>query len=80
MPSEIFSRFSTPVVKLVQFFERSRDRWKAKALLLRTEKKRLTNQIRAVGKSREVWKERAKTSEGRVEQLEREIALLKCQG
>lgn len=78
MASQIFDRFSTPVAKLVQFFEGSRDQWKSKAISLRKDKKLMANQIRAVCKSRDSWKERAKTAQRQVEQMEREIALLKC--
>lgn len=80
MSSEMSSRFSTPLTKLARFFERSRDQWKAKVLLLRKETKRLKNQIYALGKSRDTWKQRARTSEARLKQLEREIAALKCRG
>lgn len=78
MASQISTRFSTPVPKLVQFFERSRDKWKEKAVERKRLLKRVKNQVYAVTKSRDRWKERARTSEVRIEELEREIALLKC--
>jgi hypothetical protein len=80
MPSQIFSRFTTPVPKLVQFFERSRDKWKDKAIERNRNLKSVKNQVYAVTKSRDQWKERAKASDERIEVLEREIALLKCRG
>jgi chromosome segregation ATPase len=77
MASSYLSRFSSPTVKLVRFFEGSRDRWKAKQKRLRDERKLLLNQTRAVEKSREAWRERASAAEQRVKELERELAELK---
>jgi len=77
MASEYLSRFSSPTVKLVRFFEKSRDRWKAKHGKVKKECKKLQNQTRAVEKSRENWRERARTSERRVADLQREIVQLK---
>ncbi len=73
MASEYLRRFSSPTVKLVRFFEKSRDRWKAKYSTVKKECKKLENQTRAVEKSRENWRERARTSEQRVAELQREI-------
>lgn len=80
MASQILSRFSTPLPKLVQFFKDSRDKWKEKAVERKRNLKKAQNQVYAVTNSRDSWKERAKASEERIEELEREIALLKCQG
>lgn len=77
MASEYLRRFSSPTVKLVRFFEQSRDRWKAKYSTTKKECKRLQNQTRAVEKSRENWRERARASEQCVAELQREIAQLK---
>jgi predicted nucleic acid-binding Zn-ribbon protein len=77
MASEYLRRFSSPTVKLVRFFEKSRDRWKAKYSTVKKECKKLENQTRAVEKSRENWRERARTSEQRVAELQREITQLK---
>ena len=41
MSSEYLNQFSSPVVKLVRFFEQSRDRWKAKHHQLKKKSKRL---------------------------------------
>lgn len=73
------TRFSSPVSKLLRFFERSRDRWKAKHRELKKRCKYLANQRRAVEKSREHWRSRVQEAEKRVAELEREIATLKCQ-
>jgi len=77
MASKYLSQFSSPASKLVRFFERSRDRWKAKQKRLRQERKLLLNQTRAVEKSRGQWRGRAITAEERVQQLEGELAALK---
>jgi chromosome segregation ATPase len=67
----------SPLRKLVRFFERSRDRWKAKYQNLKRERKRMQNQVRAVEKSREQWAARAKAAEQRVAELQ-ELANKKC--
>ena len=77
MASEYLRRFSSPTVKLVRFFEQSRDRWKAKHGKGKKECKKLQNQTRAVEKSRGSWRERARASEQRVAELQREIVQLK---
>jgi hypothetical protein len=77
MASPYLSKFSSPVGKLVRFFEESRDRWKAKEMELRKERKLLLNQTRAVEKSREQWRARASTAEQRVKELEQEVEDLK---
>jgi hypothetical protein len=71
MASEYLSKFSSPVGKLVRFFESSRDRWKAKQKKLRQERKLLLNQTRAVEKSRAEWRDRASAAEQRVQELVR---------
>jgi len=65
--------FRSPVRKLVRFFRSSRDGWKAKYQESKREHKRLSNQVRAVEKSREHWKQIAKAEGRRVRQLEREL-------
>lgn len=77
MSSEYLNQFSSPVVKLVRFFEQSRDRWKAKHHELKKKSKRLENQTRAVEKSRARWRDRARTAEQRLAELECEIEELK---
>lgn len=77
MASDYWSKFSSPMSKLVRFFERSRNRWKAKHKKLKDERKLLLNQTRAVEKSREGWRGRASSAEQRVKELERELSDLK---
>lgn len=57
------NEFKSPVKKLVEFFRGSRDKWKAKYILKRDENIRLANLVRAVEKSRQHWKELAKTAQ-----------------
>jgi hypothetical protein len=71
-------QFSSPASKLVRFFEKSRDRWKAKQRELKKSNKKLLKQTRAVEKSREVWRQRAQAAEHRVAELACEIERLKC--
>lgn len=77
MASPYLDQFSSPVGKLVRFFERSRDRWKAKQQELKKERKLLLNQTRAVEKSREEWRQRAAAAQQRVRELELELEALK---
>jgi hypothetical protein len=66
-------RWKSPYRKLVRFFERSRDRWKAKYLELRKEFKLMGNQVRAVEKSRQRWKQVAKQAQRQVCQLQQDL-------
>jgi predicted nucleic acid-binding Zn-ribbon protein len=66
--------FTSPLRKLVQFFQRSRDNWKAKYQQAKRLCKKLSNQVRAVEKSREHWRERAQRSQRQVHSLEQELA------
>jgi hypothetical protein len=77
MASKYLSQFSSPAIKLVRFFEGSRNRWKAKQRKLMEERKLLLNQTRAVEKSRDEWRERASAAEQRLMELEREVGGLK---
>jgi len=70
--------YKSPTAKLLKFFPLSRDRWKAKCQVLRRANKKLTNQTRAVEKSRAHWREQARAAQQRVAQLEREMEGLKC--
>jgi muramoyltetrapeptide carboxypeptidase LdcA involved in peptidoglycan recycling len=65
--------FKSPVMKLVRFFKRSRDKWKAKHHKVKQELKLMGNQVRAVEKSRAHWKEVAQQERQRVRELSREL-------
>jgi hypothetical protein len=65
--------YRSPVRKLVRFFARSRDSWKAKCQKAKTHVKRLTNGIQALQRSRNRWKSLAKQSQREAQQLRREL-------
>ena len=67
----------SPVRKLMVFFQKSRDQWKAKHHELKTQLKLEQNQVRAVEKSRENWRQRAVLAEREQARLAQEIASLK---
>ena len=71
------NQFTSPVGKLLRFFKKSRDGWKAKHHEEKKKAKLLTNQTRAVEKSRRDWRERACAAEERVAELEVQVEQLK---
>lgn len=74
MPSEpTKTEFKSPTKKLLVFFEKSRDRWKAKHLLTKKLLKKEQNQVRAVERSRDHWRAKAKQAEAARQQLLKEL-------
>lgn len=69
--------YKSPAQKLIRFFEGSRDNWKQKYRELQRVRKKLSNQVRAVEKSREHWRVVARREQDRAQQLERELEDLK---
>lgn len=69
--------FKSPVGKLVKFFQRSRDGWKAKCQAAKLQCKRRATQIRAVERSRQRWRDKAQAAQREVRQLQRELQALK---
>ena len=69
--------FKSPAAKLIQFFQTSRDGWKAKYQLAKRKNKKLANQVRAVEKSREQWRQTARTAQRRLGVLQQELEELK---
>jgi hypothetical protein len=65
--------WKSPLRILVRFFKRSRDQWKAKYVELKQQCKLLSNQVRAVQKSREKWREDAVRAQGEVVRLRQEL-------
>jgi chromosome segregation ATPase len=63
--------YTSPVRKLVHFFEKSRDQWKTKCREAKAQIKLLKNRVRFLEKSRGQWRER-------VQELESEIARLRA--
>jgi hypothetical protein len=78
MPSKELTECSSPVGKLLRFFKKSRDGWKAKQHDLKVRCKRQANQMRAMQNSRSAWRERAEAAEERTRELEHELAELKA--
>jgi hypothetical protein len=52
--------YSSPAYKLLAFFEKSRDRWKTKALERKQRIRRLEKRIGELEASRRKWKEKAR--------------------
>lgn len=69
--------FKSPIPKLLKFFLRSRDRWKAKCQEAKRDNKKLANQVRAVEKSRNHWKQIANEAQQALAQSQRECEELK---
>jgi chromosome segregation ATPase len=70
-------RFSSPKSKLLRFFQKSRNGWKAKHHELKKSCKLLQNQVRAVEKSRAAWREQALTLKRRLAEVAGELEELK---
>jgi chromosome segregation ATPase len=77
MAGKNLDELSSPPGKLLPFFKKSRDGWKDKHHEVKDECKLMSNQVRAVEKSREKWRGRAEAAEQRMKELEREIEQLK---
>jgi len=72
--------FKSPTYKLVDFFEKSRDKWKAKHKVSKRENKRLGNQVVAVEKSRERWRTECREVRGEVQSLKKQLSDLQKKG
>lgn len=64
--------YKSPRRKLVRFFEKSRDQWKAKCLEAKATAKRLKHRIGYLEHSKAEWKAKAK-------ELEQELARMRAQ-
>jgi hypothetical protein len=69
--------FKSPVAKLVKFFERSRDGWKAKCQTAKSRSKHWATQARAVERSRDAWRVKAESAVRELRQLKQELEALK---
>ena len=67
------AEYSSPTRKLTRFFLSSRDRWKAKYHHAKAANKLLSNQVRAVERSRERWKQQVDQQKRRLAELEAEL-------
>jgi len=69
--------FKSPVAKLVKFFERSRDGWRAKCQTAKSQTKHWANQARAVEQSRDSWRTKAEAAGRELRQVRQELQALK---
>jgi peptidoglycan hydrolase CwlO-like protein len=69
--------YKSPISKLLPFFEKSRNGWKQRHHRAKAKCKRLSNQVRAVMKSRQRWRELVQQQQQRLRELERELEELK---
>ena len=69
MAARTLDQMKSPTRKLLTFFKSSRDKWKEKCLVSKKQLVILGNQVRAVEKSREEWRKRAKTAERQLAEL-----------
>lgn len=67
----------SPMRKLVRFFHKSRDKWKAKYSEMRRKYRVADNKVRAVKKSRESWRQVAEQAQQDVRRLREELESLK---
>jgi chromosome segregation ATPase len=76
--SETMERsFRSPLRKLLPFFQKSRNRWKARSQQLKQQLKKEQNQVRAVEKSRTAWRDKAEAAIRQVAELQRELTEIK---
>jgi uncharacterized protein YlxW (UPF0749 family) len=61
--------YKSPIRKLAVFFEKSRDRWKAKYIGAKADVKRLKNKVRFLAESKKELKQRVKALESEMSQL-----------
>ena len=74
---ETTKAWKTPLPKLVRFFYESRAKWKQKHAELGKKNKLLSNQVRAVEKSREQWRQLAEQSQQEARRLREELESVK---
>lgn len=65
--------YKSPPRKLIRFFEKSRDQWKAKCRAAKEKIKRLQHRVRYLEQSKAEWKERAQTLEAEVAHLQAQL-------
>lgn len=72
MNEQVEKAYKSPRRKLVRFFEKSRNQWKAKCLQAKATAKGLKHRIRYLEQSKADWKAKAK-------ELEHELTRLRAQ-
>ncbi len=71
--------YKSPLRKLVPFFKKSRDQWKAKFQESKVKLERLRNRVRFLERSKSEWKAEAQELRHKNKRLESENAKLKIQ-
>jgi hypothetical protein len=71
--ADVEKQYSSPIHKLLPFFESSRNGWKTKCRKAKMDIKRLKNQVAKLGRSREHWKQAAQERALEVQRLRREL-------
>lgn len=69
--------FKTPGMKLVRFFEKSRDQWKTKAKVAKYQIKLLRKKIKYMEENKKVYKKTIQNQSRQIEQMQEEIDRLK---
>lgn len=65
--------YTSPIKKLLAFFERSRDQWKEKCKNRKVLLKRAASQITRLKESRDQWRELARQRQQELRKLQREL-------
>ncbi len=69
-------QYKSPAHKVIAFLKKGRDGWRLKYQELYTKLRSLENQLRAVSKSRQMWRERAEAAEAELQSKKRSFAEL----
>jgi septal ring factor EnvC (AmiA/AmiB activator) len=72
-------RFKSPVRLLLNFFLKSRDRWRDKAIQRRTKIKNLEHKMRDIDDSRANWKSKAEQSEADQQALQERLRIVEAE-
>jgi chromosome segregation ATPase len=73
MPKEI-SEYKSPPHKVIALLKKGRDQLREKYRALREKHRVAENQVRAVTKSRQMWRRRAEAAEAELKELKKKIA------
>ena len=65
--------YTSPPRKLIRFFHKSRDQWKAKCQRAKATVKRMENRVRFLETSKEDWKSKVKALEAENAQLKAQV-------
>jgi uncharacterized protein (DUF3084 family) len=68
--------YTSPARKLIRFFLKSRDQWKAKCQRAKATVKRLENRVRFLEKSKDNWKAKTKSLEAANARLKAQVEKL----